>query len=191
MPQSFSSCSCLDNISGIILKHDGDEIPPCLTPFWIWNSRDSLLLTISLLYPSCIISASIVTVSGLQPAWTRVSYNCGLRTESKAFFKSIIQQYSLPLRCCCRFAIVSRMKTWSYHDLPYLNPPCSSESMSCSLKSSCSLFLIILSMTLYHMLRSDIGLWSAGLRDAGVVFGSNMMLACFIACGTFLSVHIR
>ena len=100
MPQSSTSFSLLDSISGMTLKHMGEEIPPCLTPFCIVNVRDSLLLMRSLLVPSCCSSASIATVSGFHPVLTSVSYSCGRLTESNAFFRSINQQYSLPPSRC-------------------------------------------------------------------------------------------
>lgn len=110
-PQSSSSLRRRVSISGIILNHMGDDMPPYLTPFWIGNGRVSLLLTRSLLVPSCCSSANIATVCGFHPEFTRVSYSCGRLTESKAFFKSISQQYSRLPSHCWRSAIVSKMNT--------------------------------------------------------------------------------
>ena len=92
IPQSSSWLSRLESISGITLKHIGEDIPPYLTPFYILKALDSLLLIRSLLVPSWHISASIATVSGLHPTSTIVSYSCGRLTESNAFFRSIRQQ---------------------------------------------------------------------------------------------------
>ena len=48
----------------------------------------------------------------------------------------------------------------------------------------------MVSSTLYHMFSSDIGLYSAGLSDGGVVLGSRTISADFIARGTWPSFHI-
>ena len=50
---------------------------------------------------------------------------------------------------------------------------------------------MMVSNTLYHMLSSEMGLWSAGLWEGGVVLGSSMMLASFIAYGTLPSSQTR
>ena len=43
------------------------------------------------------------------------------------------------------------------------------------------------SRTLYHMFRSEIGLWSSGRVEGGDVLGISTMFACFMACGTYPS----
>ena len=48
----------------------------------------------------------------------------------------------------------------------------------------------MVSITLYHMLSSEMGLCSDGLYEGGLVLGSSITSACFMPMGTFLSSHI-
>lgn len=127
------------------LKHTGDEIPPCRTPFYIAKLRDSLLFISRELVPPWFISSSMVMVSARQPRRCIVSYNLLCLIESNAFFKSINHQYSsfFLCLCFCRSAMVSSTKICSYHDLLFWNPACSSDRILCSCISSLSLVSIM------------------------------------------------
>ena len=71
----LSCLSSLDSISGIMLKHNGEDIPPYLTPFLIRNEFVSLLLSKRLLVSLFHISANIATVSLSHPMLVMVSYS--------------------------------------------------------------------------------------------------------------------
>lgn len=162
-------------------------MPPCLTPFSMWKGLVALLFSNRQLVSELHISPSMATVSGSMPVSLIVSYRVLRLIESKAFLRSISQQYSgLPLYFAIS-AIVSSMNIQSWQAFPGLKPACSSDrmlavSMSFSIRS-----FTIRSSTLYHMFKREIGLQSSGLLFGGDVLGIRTTLACFIACGTYPS----
>ena len=155
----------------------------------MWNGLERLLLSRRLLVSLLYISPSMATVSGLIPASLIVSYSVRLSMESKAFLRSIRHQYRGFSFFFALSAIVSRMKIWSWHVFPFRKAACSSEMMLNYSVSSSMRSFTILSRTLYHMFRSEIGLCSSGRFDGGCVFGISTMFACFIACGTYHSLQ--
>ena len=169
-------------------KRRGEITQPCRTPDFTWNH--------SLCIPSCLTQHWLssymsdrifITFLG-NPYAFRMFHIVPWWTLSKAFSKSMKFIYSDEFHSIDCSMMVRRTNIWSTHDLPLLNPACSSRS--CLSTLLLILFKRILQKTLPG---TDNKLIPLQLPQSvrSPFFGNLTIIPFFHASGTFSLVHTR